>query len=74
MDYLITISTIILLIPLNIVLLNNLIFQLKKTYRSPQFKSTLYTLFLVVTVAFVTYLIFAILGAETVSDNTGIVI
>ena len=74
MDYLITISTIILLIPLNLVLLNNLIFQLKKTYRSPQIKSTLYTLFLVATVAIVTYLIFAILVVETISDNTGIVI
>ena len=74
MDYLITVSTIILLIPLNLVLLNNLIFQLKKTYESPQIKSTLYTLFLVATVAIVTYLIFAILVVETISDNTGIVI
>lgn len=70
----ITISTILLLVPLNLMLIYSLIFQIRRTYVVFRFKSIIYTVLLAVTTATVSFIIFEILITEKISIETKIII
>ena len=70
----ITISTILLLVPLNLMLIYSLIFQIRRTYVVFRFKSIIYTVLLAVTTVTVSFIIFEILITEKISIETKIII
>ena len=70
----ITISTILLLVPLNLMLIYSLIFQIRRTYVVFRFKSIIYTVLLAVTTVIVSFIIFEILITEKISIETKIII
>jgi len=74
MNDLITLSTILLLVPLNFILVYNLVFQLKRLFLSYNMRSILYTALLVILVIIVSFLIFEILFAESILVEPKIVI
>jgi len=74
MNDLITLSTILLLVPLNFILVYNLVFQLKRLFFSYNMRSILYTALLVILVIIVSFLIFEILFAESILVEPKIVI
>ena len=74
MNDLITLSTILLLVPLNFILVYNLVFQLKRLFLSYNMRSILYTALLAILVIIVSCLIFEILFAESILTETEIVI
>jgi len=74
MNDLITLSTILLLVPLNFILVYNLVFQLKRLFLSYNMRSILYTALLAILVIIVSYLIFEILFAESILVEPKIVI
>ena len=74
MNDLILISTILLLVPLNFILVFNLVFQLKQIFVSYNMRSILYTALLAILVIIVSCLIFEILFAESILTETEIII
>ena len=58
----ITISTILLLVPLKLMLIYSLIFQIRRTYVVFRFKSIIYTVLLAVTTVIVSFIIFEIVA------------
>ena len=74
MNDFITLSTILLLIPLNFMLIYNLLFQLKQTFNTCRLQSILYTFLLAILVTIVSYLIFEILFTENILTEPRIVI
>ena len=74
MNDLILLSTILLLVPLNFILVFNLVFQLKQIFVSYNMRSILYTSILAILVIIVSYLIFEILFAGSILAEPKIVI
>ncbi len=70
----ITISTILLLVPLNLMLIYSLIFQIRRTYVVFRFKSIIYTVLLAVITVIVSFIIIEILIIEKISIETKIII
>ena len=70
----ITISTILLLVPLNLMLIYSLIFQIRRTYAVFRFKSIIYTVLLAVITVIVSFIIIEILIIEKISIETKIII
>lgn len=70
----ITISTILLLVPLNLMLIYSLIFQIRRTYVVFRFKSIIYTVLLAVITVIVSFIIIEILIIEKISTETKIII
>ena len=70
----ITISTILLLVPLNLMLIYSLIFQIRRTYVVFRFKSIIYTVLLAFITVIVSFIIIEILIIEKISIETKIII
>lgn len=74
MNDFIILSTILLLVPLNFMLIYNLLFQLRQAFGNYRLQSILYTALLAILVIIVSYLVFEILFAENFLSEPKIVI
>ena len=74
MYYFITISTIILLVPLNFMIIYSLTYQLRNTYSDFKVKSVIYTIILAMVAILVSYLIAAILTGNNFLTDTEVII
>jgi len=74
MYYFITISTIILLVPLNFMIIYSLTHQLRNTYSDFKVKSVIYTIILAMVAILVSYLIAAILTGNNFLTDTEVII